>query len=346
MGPRFGVAILLLTFSSSILFTYSIGDMSSLYDGSKLQKLSDTNFIPWRLVSKAVLQERGVWSAIDGAVQRAVESGDADEAELAVDERARRSLLLLVENKFLRIVDSATTAKKAWDALEEHFVLKYQPSKVYLENEFNTLTIKHGESVVAFHKRVIDMVDILELAGVEVKESRVVDRVLGGVSDEDRFSHVVDNMIGDASLSIVTVLERLGKVEARHGAVGKGGDGGVKANVARGEKGKGKKKGCFKCGALDHWKSECPLLAGGESGSACEFCGRGGHDSERCSDRQAFQRLVDRRLIPQGTKGGHDGAFAGLAQVVLPGEAGYDGDTVEAVVDRVRNGYGYETTPY
>lgn len=350
MGPRLRGSLSVFLYIFLHVNTCHLPPMSSLYEPSKIQKLNETNFVPWRLIAQAVLEEKGLWSAIVGIVADAVKDGSPTEAQTALDHKAKRSLLLLVDNRFLKVIDKAATAKGAWEALQQYFVQKYQPSKVYLENDFNTLTIKHGESISAFYKRIDEHVDLLDLAGVEVSDARVVDTLLRGISDVERFSHVVDTMIGDASLSIVSVLERLQKVEARVGSSSGSKDAGiVKANAALSGK-----KGCFKCGALDHWKEDCPKRKGKKKGGSsssgsegeCDFCGRSGHNADNCKDRAAFQRLLDRRLIPLGTGGGMNGSFAGVATVVLPGEPGYEESVVQDVTARLNNGHGYETQPY
>lgn len=195
-------------------------------------------------------------------MQQNVAAEIASPAELKEDALARRSLLLIVEHKFYKFLPSDQSAFKAWKALERYFVGKYLPMKVYLENDFNDMRLCPNEKVADFAGRLNDHVDKLHLAGVVVPESRVVDRLLGGVAAVSKFSHLVDTMIGEVSLSPDAVAERLSKVEARVASSGKEMHvGEVAANAADGS---GSALPCHKCGKFGHYRKNCPIKGNGE----------------------------------------------------------------------------------
>lgn len=273
----------------------------SAVDSMKVQKLSEENYIYWEPTAQALLEERECWDAIVGTVQQSVAAEIASPAEKRIDRKAWRTLVLIVEHKFLRYIPPDKSAHYAWNQLAMYFKNKYGPMQVYLDNEFNELTIRPGEKVSAFCSRLQEHVDRLALAGVEVSESRIVNRLLTGVAGQSKFSHLVDTLIGDTTLTVDGVVQRFAKVEARVEAKGKEE---VAANAANSFP-------CHKCGQFGHFRKDCPLKGkssdkGGGSGrgSTCDFCSLHGHDASVCRDKLAFERLVARKLIPASTQGG------------------------------------------
>nr|KYP53945.1 Retrovirus-related Pol polyprotein from transposon TNT 1-94 [Cajanus cajan] len=75
----------------------------------------------------------------------------------------------------------ADTAKKAWDTLEEEFEGNEQVRSVklhYLRREFETIKMKESETIEEYYGRIKEIVNKMKLYGKEIKEKRVVEKIL------------------------------------------------------------------------------------------------------------------------------------------------------------------------
>ena len=79
-----------------------------------------------------------------------------------------------------RIMD-VETAKRAWDILEEEFEGNEQVRSVklhYLRRKFETIRMKEFETIEEYYGRIKEIVNKMKLYGKEIKEKRVVEKIL------------------------------------------------------------------------------------------------------------------------------------------------------------------------
>eukprot|EP00168_Porphyra_purpurea_P011924 TRINITY_DN3088_c0_g1_i1.p5 TRINITY_DN3088_c0_g1~~TRINITY_DN3088_c0_g1_i1.p5 ORF type:complete len:146 (-),score=25.99 TRINITY_DN3088_c0_g1_i1:666-1103(-) len=114
----------------------------------RLEKL-DKDYKTWAAFFQASLQDKLLWAAIGDPAPDATTDPDAHSEWIIKDQRAHARLMLSVELHHLPTVQSCSSAKEAWDALEEMFTAQNNARRLQLGQELAKLKLKPGESVIA-----------------------------------------------------------------------------------------------------------------------------------------------------------------------------------------------------
>nr|KYP58379.1 Retrovirus-related Pol polyprotein from transposon TNT 1-94 [Cajanus cajan] len=113
----------------------------------------------------------------------------------------------------------ADTAKKAWDILEEEFEGNEQVRSVklhYLRREFETIKMKESETIEEYYGRIKEIVNKMKLYGKEIKEKRVVEKILITLTEKyDSIVASIETSSDPSSLSVNKLIGLLGVHEAR-----------------------------------------------------------------------------------------------------------------------------------
>ncbi|KAK2990860.1 hypothetical protein RJ640_002844 [Escallonia rubra] len=108
----------------------------------------------------------------------------------------------------------ATTAKRAWDTLENVFKGIDKVKKVRLQSlrgEFESLQMKDSETIFEYISRVLSVVNQFERNGEEMVDSRVVEKILRSL--DPKFDHVVVAIEESNDTETMTVDELSGKLQ-------------------------------------------------------------------------------------------------------------------------------------
>ncbi|KAK2987735.1 hypothetical protein RJ640_016833 [Escallonia rubra] len=127
-------------------------------------KLVKDNYERWSIQMKTFLGGQDVWEAVE---EEYVEPENLVGASQAVKKAAKEA--------------RATTAKKAWDRLENTFKGIDKVKKVRLQSlrgEFESLQMKDSETIFDYISRVLSVVNQLERNGEEMEDSWVVEKIL------------------------------------------------------------------------------------------------------------------------------------------------------------------------
>lgn len=87
----------------------------SASDESRLPKLLSDNYRTWSIRTRAALVQKGCWKAIDPGFS----VGAVNEREKAIDNKALTFLFLVVEDNYLDDIGTCTTARDAWNTLQD-----------------------------------------------------------------------------------------------------------------------------------------------------------------------------------------------------------------------------------
>jgi len=113
----------------------------------------------------------------------------------------------------------AETVKRAWDILEEEFEGNEQVHSVklhYLRREFKTIKMKESETIEEYYGRIKEIVNKKKLYGKEIKEKKVVKKVLITLTEKyDSIVASIETSSDPSSLSISKLVGLLGAHEAR-----------------------------------------------------------------------------------------------------------------------------------
>ncbi|KAK2989292.1 hypothetical protein RJ640_027329 [Escallonia rubra] len=151
-------------------------------------KLVKDNYERWSIQMKTFLGGQDVWEAVEEEYAELENLAGASQAVKKATKEARvknQKALSLIQlgvndNTFEKIAQ-ATTAKRAWDTLENVFKGIDKVKKVRLQSlrgEFESLQMKDSETIFDYISRVLSVVNQLERNGEEMVDSRVVEKIL------------------------------------------------------------------------------------------------------------------------------------------------------------------------
>jgi hypothetical protein len=100
------------------------------------------------------------------------EPDDTKPTEVKAAKKCKARLLLAVEGGLIRVVERATSAKKAWQAIHADHLGSLTERRPQLLGELRILKQKTGESVEAYGERALDLLQRLE--DLELKDSEIL----------------------------------------------------------------------------------------------------------------------------------------------------------------------------
>lgn len=228
----------------------------------EIEKLGESNYATWSVCMKAYLRTLGLWEAVAGTP-----------ASTEADEKALSYLQLSVQPTLLQHISDETSAKNAWNILENLFKSKNKARTRGLRQQLNTLSKLGSETLTEYIARARALYKDLTSAGENVKESEVVSAILVGLPRE--FNTTVAILeASDDDLSITEVHTKLLVVEQR---LRQGENDETKAYIAKGNRftrrmykeqsgrpssrqfDRQREKTCYYCNKVGHIKRDCDL---------------------------------------------------------------------------------------
>ena len=184
------------------------------------------NFDLWKLKLKTYFISQKLWDIVQSGYTKPdnIETLSEEERKKLEDSEQKDAQALFVlqqavgETIARRIMD-AETAKRAWDILEEEFEGNEQVRSVklhYLRREFETIKMKESETIEEYYGRIKEIVNKMKLYGKEIKEKRVVEKILITLTEKyDSIVASIETSSDPSSLSISKLVGLLGAHEAR-----------------------------------------------------------------------------------------------------------------------------------
>ncbi|WVZ62462.1 hypothetical protein U9M48_012211 [Paspalum notatum var. saurae] len=168
----------------------------------ELPMLTRTNYHEWSLVMQVSLEALGLWKVVE-----------TDKVERHDDRMALAAILRGVPSELKAVLAVKATAKEAWAAVKTMRVGEDRvknASKQRLTKEFENLRWKDGESVDDFAVRVNTLVAGLRELGEEIKDGRIVRKVLRVVPRKWKQVAVLIEMLLD--LDTMKMEELIGRL--------------------------------------------------------------------------------------------------------------------------------------
>ncbi|KAK2994443.1 hypothetical protein RJ640_001259 [Escallonia rubra] len=190
-------------------------------------KLLKDNYETWSIQMKTFLGGQDVWETVEEEYVEPKNLAGASQAVKKATKEARvkdqKSLSLIqlgVNDNIFEKIAQATTAKRAWDTLENVFKVIDKVKKVRLQSlrgEFESLQMKDSETIFDYISRVLSVVNQLERNGEEMVDSRVVEKILR--SHDPKFDHVVVAIEESNDTETMTVDELSGKLQVHENKI-------------------------------------------------------------------------------------------------------------------------------
>jgi len=169
-----------------------------------IELLGPNNYITWRTRMKFHLTSKDLWSAIDDANPSPTTSA-----------KALAQIGLYVKPDLLSTIDRCSTAKEAWDILQQTFQSNTLARKLQLRRELSTIKMSSSESLTQYFTRGQDLQDQLSAVGHIVDDTDLAFALLAGLpSTFDTIITVIENGT-EADLTTTTILPRLIQEEQR-----------------------------------------------------------------------------------------------------------------------------------
>lgn len=146
----------------------------------QFQKLKGReNFDTWKISAKSYLVIRKVWKCFNTELAEDATSAQKEENELAWSE-----LSLLLDESILSYIADTTTAKGAWDALENAFEDSSLNRKVELLKQLVHLKLSDCESTEVYVNKMQMTSMKVKKAGLKIDDELVASFMLAGLPDE------------------------------------------------------------------------------------------------------------------------------------------------------------------
>ncbi|KAL6602903.1 hypothetical protein ACP70R_043264 [Stipagrostis hirtigluma subsp. patula] len=168
----------------------------------ELPMLTKDNYHVWSVVMEVSLEALGLWGAVEG-----------DEVERREDRLALAAILRAVPMELKAGLGKKETAKEAWQAPKTMRVGNDRVKTANVERllkEFENVAFRDGESVDEFVLRISGLVGSLRELGEEMKDSRVVRKILRVLPKRLKQVAVSIQMLLD--LDAMSVEELLGRL--------------------------------------------------------------------------------------------------------------------------------------
>lgn len=127
-------------------------------------KLNGDNYFNWKLKIEMLMRERGIWKAISDKPPDPV----TDEWT-TIDEKARATIILLVEDDQLQHVRDSNTAAQAWNNLKEFYQKNTASTRVFLLRSIMRHRANDGDDIEQHVKSMTDLFQRLSAVGKEIK---------------------------------------------------------------------------------------------------------------------------------------------------------------------------------
>ncbi|UYV80953.1 K02A2.6-like, partial [Cordylochernes scorpioides] len=230
--------------------------MTSTMINTPLEKLNDQNYRSWKYNTKMMLIERELWKYV---------------TEPAPDEEASRTIFNMKQEKALAMlaltispsqqihIMDCTTAREAWDTLEQVYEPKSRSRILQLKKQFISIRFEEQETMTNYLGRLKICSDHLREAGAEMQDQDLAYSMLAGLPESYdgiimTFSNVEDKEFTSSKVKHVLLAEYERRMARRVNNTNEALQFGT---TTRKEDKKKKNFTCYKCGKEGHIARSC-----------------------------------------------------------------------------------------
>ena len=188
----------------------------------QVPQLKGSKFDNWSIKMKALLGAHDVWDVVEKgfivpeneATLTAAQKENLKDLKKKENKAKYLIFQSLDEDAFEKIAGT-TSSKEAWEKLETSYKGAEQVKKVRLQTlrgEFESLHMKVSESISDYFTRVVTVSNELKRNGEELKEVRIIEKILRSV--DSKFDHIVVTIEETRDLEDMTIEQLQGRLQA------------------------------------------------------------------------------------------------------------------------------------
>ena len=269
-----------------------------------IKPLGRDNYFTWSFAIRSVLNRENLWKF----VEKRPDEFPPGQREIAEEksQRALSTIILYVDEQHYLMLMKHTNATDAWEAIKQKFSSGLKPRIRQLKSQLTTLEKQQGTRMSDYINAGIELQKQLELVGVSVADSELVDSLLEGLQKFPEYNSTVDGIDRD-NATLSEVQERLVVAESR--AIAQSGV----ANEGQAFAVKGKQWTPKPGGDGKHGK-------GYHKDKKCFYCHQWGHIAPHCKRKQADEQGAKGKARQSHEAGGSYRAYSVSAMSGINGD--------------------------
>ncbi|KAL0449218.1 UNVERIFIED_CONTAM: hypothetical protein Slati_1478200 [Sesamum latifolium] len=177
----------------------------------------------WKIKMRTFLKAEGLWTSVEKELIKPENEAGMSDAEKRKLDAARRSdasalskIHMSVGKSIFLKISSTSTAKEAWDTLEQEFHGEENVRTINLQTlqrDFQNLKMKDSEIIQEYQTRVMTIVNQMRMYDEKVTDQFVVEKIL--ISLTEKYAYVVAAIEQSEDLSTLTIIrELMGSLQA------------------------------------------------------------------------------------------------------------------------------------
>ncbi|XP_042388039.1 uncharacterized protein LOC121980141 [Zingiber officinale] len=181
-------------------------------------KLTKDNYRMWSIQMEALLGYLDVWDLVETGYTIAETSDGNEQALKAMKKREKAALFTIyqgVDEAAFELIALATTSQEAWEILKTAYDGVDKVKKIHLQAlraQFEALQQEALETISNYFSRVISIVHQMRRNGEELKDVRLVEKILRSLDSKFDFIDVAIEESKD--LEVMAMEELMGSLQA------------------------------------------------------------------------------------------------------------------------------------
>lgn len=239
----------------------------------RIPSLDGTNYRSWAFSLKMLLMAKELWGYVDGSLERPTDSGKLQSTWNTKDQLALSNTALSLKPSEQEHIYHCTTAKTAWDQLEEIYSGSGMHRLLSLMKHLTHLKLEN-QGMKEYIREVRQTANQIAEIGYKLANPIIITYILNGLPEKYRY--LVVNLESQVeTINFQDLTARLIDEGEREGTevLVKSEDIKHRVLVTRGTS-----LGmiCAGCGRMGHTEEKC------FGSGRCNYCGGPGHDEDNC----------------------------------------------------------------
>ena len=158
---------------------------------TQIEKLNGKNYQSWKYNMKLVLMEKGLWGIADGSEVKEEDDANADAKTKAKtlkewnlrSDKAYSMIALAVEHDLQVHINGTTSAKEAWEKLQNHFNVVSVAHVVRLSRRFYAAEMREEDDLFDFITKMTAVAQELRELKEDISEKKFATTILGALPE-------------------------------------------------------------------------------------------------------------------------------------------------------------------